>query len=50
MTAKMTKFPFDLRFYYKGRLLTSLGDRQLGYARTTQGNFIRVQLDMGVGE
>lgn len=50
MTVKMTKFPFDMRFYYKGRLLTSLGDRHLGWAKTPEGAFIRVQMDMGVGE
>ncbi|MBO4367832.1 MAG: alpha-xylosidase, partial [Clostridia bacterium] len=46
--------PCTIRFFYKDRLLTSVGDRfgspMLSYITAPEGSFLRGQLDIGVGE
>ena len=42
--------PFALAYYEDGVLLTGLRDRHLSYAQTPEGAFVRVKLDVGVGE
>ena len=41
---------FSLCFEYDGVRLTGLGNRHMGYADTPNGRFMRVKLDVGVGE
>lgn len=50
MTAVIQRSPFALTYYYDGELLTGLRDRHMGFADTPQGPFMRVKLDVGVGE
>ena len=44
------KEQFSLDYYYEGKRLTGLRDRHMGYATTPEGPFMRVKLDIGVGE
>lgn len=50
LTLTICKLPFNMSWTYEGRLLTSLGDRQLGYVTAPDGNYMRAQLDVAVGE
>lgn len=50
LTAVITKSPFALAYYYDGKLLTGLRNRHMGHAATPDGSFMRVKLDVGVGE
>ena len=50
LRAVMTKDVFSLRFEWEGQSLTGLRDRDLGYADTPRGRFMRARLDVGVGE
>jgi len=50
LSAVIMKSPFSLAYYYDGARLTGLKDRHLSYAVTPEGSFIRVKLDVGVGE
>jgi alpha-D-xyloside xylohydrolase len=51
---EIRKNPAKFSFYYKERLLTSISnffDRMiLGYAEMPEGNFMRAQLDLDIGE
>ena len=50
----ITRRPASFNWYYKGVRLTGVGDRfgvaQLGWMKTVNGNFMRCQLDLDVGE
>ena len=50
LSAVITRKPFSLAYYENGVRLTGLGDRHIGYAKTPNGAFMRVKLDVGVGE
>ncbi|NLI22781.1 MAG: alpha-xylosidase [Clostridiales bacterium] len=50
LTAVINRSPFRLSFFENGVRLTGLGDRHMGLVRTDDGDFIRVKLDVGVGE
>lgn len=50
LSAVVTRSPFSLSFYDNGNRLTGLGERHLGFATTADGTFMRVKLDVGVGE
>lgn len=50
----ITKSPASFTYYYKGRKLTNVGNR-FGHAmistmQTPEGNFMRAQLDLDIGE
>ncbi|MDO4739809.1 MAG: alpha-xylosidase [Eubacteriales bacterium] len=53
-TLEITRLPAKFTFFYKGRRLTSVGDRfgssMLSWMKTPEGPFMRGQLDIGVGE
>lgn len=51
---KITKNPASFTFYYEGKKLTNIGDR-FGHAmistlQTPEGPFMRVQMDLDIGE
>lgn len=50
LTARINKVDFAIDYLYDGRVLTSTGARQLGYVTAPDGNYMREQLDLGVGE
>ena len=50
MTAEIVLEPFQVTFFYKGRYLTSTGNRKMGYATAPEGHFMLEQLDLSVGE
>lgn len=50
LTAKIVLFPFQITYFYDGRLLTGNGERHTGYANAPEGNFMMEQLDLSVGE
>ncbi len=50
LSAVVTRKPFSLAYYENGVRLTGLGDRHMGYAKTPDGAYVRVKLDVGVGE
>lgn len=50
LTAKVSKLSFAVDYFYEGRLLTSTGSRQLGYVTAPDGNYMREQLNMDIGE
>ncbi|MDR2656526.1 MAG: alpha-xylosidase [Oscillospiraceae bacterium] len=50
LSAIVSKDKFRLDYYYNGERLTGLGDRHLSLAETSDGSFIRVKLDVDVGE
>ncbi len=50
LAALVSKNPFSLAFFENGVRLTGLGLRHMGYAATPAGAYMRVKLDVGVGE
>lgn len=50
LTAVINRLPFSLNYYENGKRLTGLGERHMGYVSAPQGTFMRVKLDVGVGE
>lgn len=50
LSAVVQKDNFRLDFYENGKRLTGLGNRHLGFATTSENKYIRVKLDIGVGE
>lgn len=50
LTARINKADFAIDYLYDGKLLTSTGSRQLGYVTAPDGNYMREQLDLAVGE
>jgi len=50
LRAVVTRKPFSLAFFENGVRLTGLGERHMGHAKTPEGAFMRVKLDVGVGE
>lgn len=50
LSVVITRKPFSLSYYEHGVRLTGLGDRHMGYVTTPDGTFMRVKLDVGVGE
>lgn len=50
LTAKIYKKDFKIEYFYGDRLLTSTGNRQLGYITAPDGNYMREQLALDIGE
>lgn len=50
LTAKIYKTDFKIEYLYNGRLLTSTGKRNLGYITAPDGNYMREQLALDIGE
>lgn len=50
LTAKIYKTDFKIEYLYNGRLLTSTGNRNLGYIIAPDGNYMREQLALDIGE
>jgi len=50
LSAVVTRKPFSLAYFENGVRLTGLGDRHMSYAKTPDGAYMRVKLDVGVGE
>jgi alpha-D-xyloside xylohydrolase len=50
LSAVITKEKFSLRFFEDGQALTGLGDRHMGCVKAPDGWYMRVKLDVDVGE
>ena len=50
LSAKITKEPFEIKYYFNNRFLTSSKPRQLAYMTTNNGAFMRERLHAGVDE
>jgi len=50
LTAVIGRKPFSLNYYENGHRLTGLGERHMGFVKTPDATFMRVKLDVGVGE
>ncbi|MDK2991795.1 MAG: alpha-D-xyloside xylohydrolase [Clostridiales bacterium] len=50
LCAKIYKKDFNIKYIYDGRLLTSTGNRQLGYITAPDGVYMREQLALDIGE
>ncbi|MFH1880912.1 MAG: alpha-xylosidase [Bacillota bacterium] len=50
LRAVVTRKKFSLRFFENGKELTGLGERHMGCVKTPDGWYMRVKLDVGVGE
>lgn len=50
LRAIVTKEDFSIRYEYEGKLLTESSSKQLAWLTTPWGNYMREQLDLGIGE